>query len=424
MNGIRIGQGLPAGLEQAVTARPLELRQGQVITGRVNKYFTNNMAEIQVGSQKVLAELSTALNTDKNYLFQVQDGDGKMALKVLSPISPVNNDANTDTLLEQWSLPNTKEMKQLTAMLLKENLPLSGEVLSLAGKWMKESADSPKAIDTIKEMIQRELPFTEKVFASLMAVREGSSMNSLAGKLLNELSGSPSVSPELQTVLKELATGKNIDLPDASVIKEQLQKLLHTIGYSYEHELLHAKTDGGKGAPEWNLLKPLLLEFLKTDAPTHVKELAAALTDKVTGMQLLSQETGPIMQLMLQFPLHFQNHSMDATMQYSGRKTKDGKIDSDYCRILFYLDLAHLKETAIDMQIQHRIVNITVFNKNHEIEPLMKGMIQGLQEKMKDVQYTLSSLEFKSFQEDKLDKPDLGLHKLMPAYYKGVDYKV
>ncbi|MTE25161.1 hypothetical protein GJQ66_13315, partial [Microbacterium sp. ZXX196] len=77
-------------------------------------------------------------------------------------------------------------MKQLTAMLLKENLPLSGEVLSLAGKWMKESADSPKAIDTIKEMIQRELPFTEKVFASLMAVREGSSMNSLAGKLLNE----------------------------------------------------------------------------------------------------------------------------------------------------------------------------------------------------------------------------------------------
>ncbi|TRZ38740.1 hypothetical protein CEQ21_25580 [Niallia circulans] len=423
MNGIRIGQGLYTGLEQAVTSRPLELRQGQVIMGHVNKYFTNNMAEIQVGSQKVLAELSTALNTDKNYWFQVQEGDGKLALKVLSPISPVNNDANTDTLLEQWSLPNTKEMKQLTTMLLKENLPLSGEILSLAGKWMKES-DSPKALDTIKEMIQRELPFTKEVFASLMSVREGSSMNSLAEKLWNELSASPAVSPALQAVLKELATGENVDLPDASLIKDQLQKLLHTIGYTYEHDLLHSKTDGGKGAVEWNQLKPLLLDLLKTDAPVHVKELASALTDKVTGMQLLSQETGPIMQLMLQFPLHFQNHSMDATMQYSGRKTKDGKIDSDYCRILFYLDLAHLKETAIDMQIQHRIVNITVFNKNHEIEPLMKTMIKGLQEKMKDVQYTLSSLEFKFFQEDKMEKLDLGLHKLMPAYYKGVDYKV
>lgn len=423
MNGIRIGQGLYTGLEQAVTSRPLELRQGQVIMGHVNKYFTNNMAEIQVGSQKVLAELSTALNTDKNYWFQVQEGDGKLALKVLSPISPVNNDANTDTLLEQWSLPNTKEMKQLTTMLLKENLPLSGEILSLAGKWMKES-DSPKALDTIKEMIQRELPFTKEVFASLMSVREGSSMNSLAEKLWNELSASPAVSPALQAVLKELATGENVDLPDASLIKDQLQKLLHTIGYTYEHDLLHSKTDGGKGAVEWNQLKPLLLDLLKTDAPVHVKELASALTDKVTGMQLLSQETGPIMQLMLQFPLHFQNHSMDATMQYSGRKTKDGKIDSDYCRILFYLDLAHLKETAIDMQIQHRIVNITVFNKNHEIEPLMKTMIKGLQEKMKDVQYTLSSLEFKSFQEDKMEKLDFGLHKLMPAYYKGVDFKV
>jgi len=318
-------------------------------------------------------------------------------------------------------LPRTNDMKSLTTQLLNEKIPLNKEMLLLAGQWMESAKDSPKAMETIKEMIQRNLPFTEKVFLSLMATRDGNTMNSLVSKLLSELSANHYTLPKLEETLKLLETGKNIDLPDSGEIKEHLQKLLHTIGYSFENELL-SNTDS-KGA-QWNQLKPLLLELLKQDVPVPVKELANALTDKITGLQLLSQESGPITQLMLQFPLHFQHHSMDATLQYSGRKTKDGKIDSDYCRILFYLDLAFLKETAIDMQVQKRIVTITVFNENKEIEPLMKSMLASLREKLNEVQYSLSSLDFKSFQEDKKNKVDIDSKRNNSAYYKGVDYKI
>ena len=422
MNDIRIGQAIQPSLEKVLSPKLLELRQGQIIMGHVNKHFPNNMAEVQAGSQRLLAELSTPLNTDKNYWFQVQDGgEGKLALKVLSPANSVSLDVGADSLLEQWSLPRTNDMKSLTTQLLNEKMPLNKEMLLLAGKWMESAKDSTKAIETIKEMVQRNLPFTEKVFLSLMATRDGNTMNSLAGKLLSELSTNHYTFPKLEEALKLLETGKNIDSPDGGAIKEHLQKLLHTIGYSYENELL-SNTDS-KGA-QWNQLKPLLLELLKQDAPLPVKELAHALTDKITGLQLLSQESGPITQLMLQFPLHFQHHSMDATLQYSGRKTNDGKIDSDYCRILFYLDLAYLKETAIDMQVQKRIVNITVFNENREIEPLMKSMLASLREKLNEVQYSLSSLDFKSFQEDNKNKIDIDTRRNNSAYYKGVDYKI
>jgi len=422
MNDIRIGQAIQPSLEKVLSPKLLELRQGQIIMGHVNKHFPNNMAEVQAGSQRLLAELSTPLNTDKNYWFQVQDGgEGKLALKVLSPANSVSLDMGADSLLEQWSLPRTNDMKSLTTQLLNEKIPLNKEMLLLAGQWMESAKDSPKAMETIKEMIQRNLPFTEKVFLSLMATRDGNTMNSLVSKLLSELSANHYTLPKLEETLKLLETGKNIDLPDSGEIKEHLQKLLHTIGYSFENELL-SNTDS-KGA-QWNQLKPLLLELLKQDVSVPVKELANALTDKITGLQLLSQESGPMTQLMLQFPLHFQHHSMDATLQYSGRKTKDGKIDSDYCRILFYLDLAFLKETAIDMQVQKRIVTITVFNENKEIEPLMKSMLASLREKLNEVQYSLSSLDFKSFQEDKKNKVDIDSKRNNSAYYKGVDYKI
>ncbi|MFP9127858.1 hypothetical protein [Niallia sp. BSM11] len=423
MNDIRIGPSFQPNLERTISSKLLELRQGQIIMGHVNKHFPNNMAEVQAGSQRLLAELSAPLSTDKNYWFQVQDNeDGKLSLKVLSAASPVNLDGGADSLLEQWSLPRTNDLKNLAAQLLNEKMPFNKDMLFLAGKWMESAQDSSKAIETIKEMLQRNLPFTEKVFTSLMATRDGNTMNNLAGKLLSEMSAQQLSLPKLEETLRLFETGKNVDLPDGGAIKEHLQRLLHTIGFSYENELLN-NPDGGKGA-QWNQLKPLLLDVLKQDAPASVKELANALTDKITGLQLLSQDSGPITQLMLQFPLHFQHHSMDATLQYSGKKTKDGKIDADFCRILFYLDLAYLKETAIDMHVQKRIVHLTVFNENREIEPLMKSMLAGLREKLNEVQYSLSSIDFKSFQEDKEKKIDLDSKRNNSAYYKGVDYRI
>lgn len=56
------------------------------------------------------------------------------------------------------------------------------------------------------------------------------------------------------------------------------------------------------------------------------------------------------------------------------KNEKDGKIDSNYARILFYLNLEALKETVIDMQVQNRIVSIYVYNELEGLDVLAEPL--------------------------------------------------
>lgn len=77
---------------------------------------------------------------------------------------------------------------------------------------------------------------------------------------------------------------------------------------------------------------------------------------------------------------------MDATLQWNGRMKEDGKIDANYARILFYLQMESMKETVIDMQVQNRVVTVTVFNENSDIafqaESLKTALKLGLAKKI------------------------------------------
>ena len=88
---------------------------------------------------------------------------------------------------------------------------------------------------------------------------------------------------------------------------------------------------------------------------------------------------------------------MDATLQWNGRMKEDGKIDANYARILFYLQMESMKETVIDMQVQNRVVSVTVFNENDIIplaEPLKSALKIGLAEKNINFQaFLLSNLK-------------------------------
>lgn len=98
--------------------------------------------------------------------------------------------------------------------------------------------------------------------------------------------------------------------------------------------------------------------------------------NRITAQQILSQENGPIQNLLLTIPLNLGSTKTDLTLQWSGRKTKEGKIDPDYCRVLFYLELEHLEETVIDMQVQNRIIKVTVINGL--VQPLKRQPVNTL----------------------------------------------
>ena len=96
---------------------------------------------------------------------------------------------------------------------------------------------------------------------------------------------------------------------------------------------------------------------------------AEKLLDKITGLQLLGQESGPILQQVVQIPLHIQNKMVDLTLQWNGRrKENSNEIDPAFCRVLFYLELETLQDTFVDMQVQNRIIKITVMNENQNLK--------------------------------------------------------
>jgi hypothetical protein len=143
-------------------------------------------------------------------------------------------------------------------------------------------------------------------------------------------------------------------------------------------------------------------------------------------MQLIAQDpTGPMQQMVMQLPISFRDTQTDVTLQWSGRKTKNGKIDPDYCRILFYLDLQNLKQTVVDMQIQNKLIHVSVLNDTKEIESIIPVLTPTLKEKLENLGYKLSFIKVIPFSENKkMDLRHINSSSVLNEYYKGVDIKI
>lgn len=64
------------------------LRPGQIVRGRILRFFSDNTAEIQIGAQKLVAKLEVSLAMGQSYLFQVQPGKGKSASSLSKEMEP------------------------------------------------------------------------------------------------------------------------------------------------------------------------------------------------------------------------------------------------------------------------------------------------------------------------------------------------
>jgi hypothetical protein len=69
--------------EQSSKVEPMKIKEGQIIHGKVLRFLPNDMAVVQVGSQKLMAKLEASLNANQQYLFEVQKDIGKIRLKLL-----------------------------------------------------------------------------------------------------------------------------------------------------------------------------------------------------------------------------------------------------------------------------------------------------------------------------------------------------
>ena len=177
-------------------------------------------------------------------------------------------------------------------------------------------------------------------------------------------------------------------------IEQAMKQILSNIGFDYESKLMQ----GSSLSQISESLKPQLLALLQnSEISAPLKETAETIVSRLNGMQILSGENGPQHQLLMQVPLDFFGKRMDASLQWNGQMKDDGKIDSNYARVMFYLDLSSLKETVIDMQIQNRIITINVYNESEALMPYADQFREALKTGLNSLNYQLSGVFMKSY---------------------------
>lgn len=242
-----------------------------------------------------------------------------------------------------------------------------------------------------------------------------------------------SASPLLQMIQEQQADRQLLFLQgNRGQDTTQLQMFLQQLGLQYENDLRTALTDSRQSqeaAQRTETLKGQLLQFLQAqpNQPTQTLQQAEFLLQRLTGFQLMSQEQHPVQHLLFQVPFKSGEHYSDITMQWEGKRTKDGQLDEDHCRIMFYLELSSLRDTMIDVQIQNRVVSLTIFNDAEKPEMIQEMFEPILKKRLEEMSYKLSSVRWKrpdSLPADKKITADPYGGKRDYHGYKGVDVRI
>ena len=446
--------------------RDLSFKPGQILNGKILKLFPNNMATLQIGSQKVVAQLEASLVANEKYWFQVQSGEGKVRLKVMGRVENTgHSEVPIAGLMKELSIPVNKENTGLVRFFLQENLPISKEILHHTVGLLKESNMNQTGLEAIKVLLMKEIPLTKTTFYAVIEVLKKESFTQNLYALQDVLEKSPLTKEGSQLIqffdrlrssqpheqlglLKGSNQGLNDQVPliedkngmsplnkqieninflpsDRSSFVEYFKGLIKSIGFSYENEVIQfLKHPDGKDVLRSEALKPLLIDFLKENPTGTAKDIAEKILHKITGIQLFAQESGPIQQLVVQLPVSLWEKQVDVTMQWSGRKKENGQIDPSFCRVLFYLELETLQDTIIDMQVQNRIMKLTVMNGNEQLKQLAHPFINQLKENLKSINYTLSNVHFTHLSDQKKEENKQPKTYFESNHYSGVDVRI
>lgn len=224
----------------------------------------------------------------------------------------------------------------------------------------------------------------------------------------------------LQQTLEATTTYQGSTGQERPTAGAHLQSILQMLGYQHEHDVVRfLQGELTKETLFSERLKALLLNLQQQELPQSLKEQVNQTLHRLTGQQLLAQEqTGPFHQLIMQIPLSIGVFQTDMTLQWEGKKKASGELDPDYCRILFYLTLARLEETIVDVQIQNRVVAVSIYNEQEKPQALIDLLIPSLKRSLADQQYQLLSVKWK-----KMDDVQQPQHTTKNVYQQSVSYQ-
>lgn len=202
-----------------------QLKDGQMIYGKVQKIYSNQTANITIGQTKITAVLDAPISVGKGYWFQVQSSGDVKELKVLQSNGGSQSIKEmAQQLLHHLSLPQSKESTTLAQFFVKNQIPITKENFQQALQWINESGDVKQALQVMKLMNSLSLPFTGEVFKALSAFENGTSLQATIKNILDSLKdGSNETESSLKALLSHLMS-TNAD----KIAEKGLQKLINT----------------------------------------------------------------------------------------------------------------------------------------------------------------------------------------------------
>lgn len=394
--------------------KPLDAETGGILLARAIQQLTDQTASA-ANRMQALAVLKEAGIVPQNATlanWQSQQGQTQTAL----PLSTQPTQAgqlmqqvmtakpeqspqmlqNVRTFIQNESLLTTEQKAQLNQLIDRfTQLPQNKQTMEVFARQLNEQLlKAFSANNNSRLFTQNESSLSTKdQILSLLRPDTTLANNDAMLRALVRVSAE-SAQPAIQTAFTQ-AEAQVQNAVDSKAMEQALKTVLKGLGISYEAALSNKASDIQALAQQ---LKPQLLSLLQEpQIPSVLRESAETLMARMNGMQLLSGENGHQHQLIMQVPLDFFGKQMDATLQWNGRMGKDGKIDANFARILFYLNMESLQETVIDMQVQNRVVTITVFNDNPQLNLLAEPLKQSLKSGLLDKEYHLSGIFIKNF---------------------------
>ncbi|MCZ0703411.1 hypothetical protein J2T56_000515 [Natronobacillus azotifigens] len=419
-------------LDQAGVSSEAETKLQNRVTSLVDNHSN------KLSSEEITASL----------IKQIHAGDEELIslLKMAGVIKKEVNATNTEEIIEQLgrhithsnnhasSSPKHVEIFEKLIELFQKQLPISEQESYQLQKFSKNALEttdngSNQSLQSLHNMLQNSvfhskveqyLPEqTKPLFMNWKNNQTPENLTPLLSDLV-ELSDQQAPKPmqiKLIHLLTQFQQTKEIELPLKDQFLLKTKQFLHFSGIDYEHRILHEQINQMEHEQS---LKQSVLETLQAGT-AHRSELETLLLT-INGLQLASvQEDNNFMQVTMQLPAMF-GAKDNIQLEFHSKKAKDEQVDSDYCRIAFYLDLETIGATMIDMTVQKRMVNLTIYNEDENIVPLLMKIKPMLQAGLAKNDYHLSNVRYQPFPEkqehQKIRQPHPNQN------YRGVDIRI
>lgn len=386
---------------------------------------------------KPVAQLQQVLTQMLANAVPEESGSRLNALMQLAASGSESAKSQTGQLLQQLGITASSDVKEIRShfrqeVMRPENSPIvrqlfPGAFTNTASGPSLQQLTNQQFFNYMSQQLRLDTPQANQQLMQLLGTREPDAAQQSLNQFVREVP--PAGMKEVWNAMQQLSTSSHMSSRDASP-EHPLRTFLQQLGMQHESSVKQMMQQDlllqGKNVQQETNLKAELMNLLQTQQlSASAREQAEFLIHRITGYQMTSQEQqGPLQHLLIQVPVAMFQKYQDVTIQWSGSETKDGQMNEDHCRILFYLHLDSLKEVVVDVQIQNRIVTVNIFNESPK--PFSVAAVWGpmLKEKMEEMNYQLSGINWKQPEKIASQQMKAASEYEMPRTYKGVDFRV